>query len=308
MMVLAYIIYIATTLLLALAIRLTHHIGAKRKILTTAYIHQISEQLSRQSSQKIIALNRLEKRSLLDALHFVMAHSYGVDLREICKIIYDNELDSFISSNTSRNHSSIARAEALLLLSYLPHNYDFSQFKHLLNSQDSDLRRAALLATLACNPSMAISTISKLRYRLSSIDIAHIVALLRRNLIPIACEPLLKSENQNLILLGMALIRNFGISIADRELHTIIAEHSDHRIIHEAIYTLCFMHTTLHAERLHRGIRAITPSARKSLCRFLSAEGYSIEAIQQLTTPSEHATAQRFNLSHKRLLHNFSTI
>ena len=304
----AYIIYIVTALTLSLVICLAHRLATKRKFLTTAYIHQLSEQLSRQSTQKIVAITRSEKESLLEALHFVLAHSYGVDQKEICKIIYDNELDRFISSSTSRWHSAISRAKALLILSYLPHNYDISRFTYTLSSSDCVLRRAALLATLSSTPSTAISTIAKLRYELSSVDIAHIVALLRRNLIPIACEPLLKSENQNLILLGMALIRNFGITIADRELHAIIAEHTDHRIIHEAIYTLCLMHSTLRAERLERGIRAITPSARRSLCRFLSAEGYSIDTIEEVITPSEYTIAQRINLSHKRLLQTVSTI
>ncbi len=301
-MEIVYIIYIVTILLLSLAITLKRHTRTKSDFLTTAYIHQISEQLNRQSSQRLLAHNQTEQQALLEALYYVMAHSYGVDLRVICKIIYDNRLDRYIEHKISHSADPIDRARLLSLLNYLPHNYDSTKFHHLLNASDTALRRGALLATLACNPSMAISTIIKLRYTLSTIDIAHIVSLLRRNLIPIACEPLLKSSNRNLILLGMAIVRNFGISMAESELHAIITCSSDQTIVREAIYTLCSIHATLRGEWLQRRLSTINPSSRKILCRQLSIEGYSIETIRQVVPTQEIELAERIICSHKRRL------
>lgn len=304
----AYTLYIIVVILLSLIAIIYTRAESHKEFLTKVYTLQISEQLNLQNMQNISANNNHEREALLDALRHIIVHSYGIDHRILCKIIYDNSLDEYIMKTLFSTWSSYRKARMLHLLSYLPHNYEVTKLKRFRHSSDADIRRGALLAILADNPSMAIANISKLKHELSAIDITHIISLLRRNLLPIACEPLLKSPNKNLCLLGMAIVSNFNITMAEQELHSILSHSRDQRIIREAIFTLCSIGSTLQSRPLRQQIIAGGAEFRKTLCRHLSVEGYSIDTIRQIIPGRDSLLAEKIILSHKRQLYTSSEV
>lgn len=300
---LSYTIYIIVVVIISIATYLKLHTKSNNEVLVKAYVHQISEHLNHQATQRILAHNNHEREALLEALHLIMAHSYAIDLSVVYRTIYDNSLDRYIRRRIFGPNRNFRKALMLHRLSYLPHNYDSEELKKFLHSKDSDLRRGALLATLACNPSMAIATITKIREPLSATDITQIISLFRRNMLPIACEPLLKSPNRNLCLLGMAIARNFGVTMAQEELYSILSHSHDKIILQEALYTLCSLGTSPQSRALRLQILSTEADLRKSLCRHLSTEGYSADAIHQMIPTNESNLAEQIILSHKRLLH-----
>ena len=300
---LSYTIYIIVVAIISIATHLKLHTNFDKEVLVKAYVHQISEHLNHQATQRILAHNNHEREALLEALHLIMAHSYAVDLSIVYRTIYDNSLDRYIRKRIFGPNRNFRKALMLHRLSYLPHNYDSEELKKFLHSKDSDLRRGALLATLACNPSMAIATITKIREPLSATDITQIISLFRRNMLPIACQPLLKSPNRNLCLLGMAIARNFGVTMAQEELYSILSHSHDKIILQEALYTLCSLGTSPQSRALRLQILSTEADLRKSLCRHLSTEGYSADAIHQMIPTKESNLAEQIILSHKRLLH-----
>lgn len=300
---LSYTIYIIVASLISIATYLKLRTKPDSEVLVKAYVHQISEHLNHQASQRILTHNNTEREALLEALYHIMAHSYAVDYSIICRTIYDNSLDRYIRKRIFGPTNRIRKALMLHRLSYLPHNYDSEELKRFLHAKDSDLRRGALLATLTCNPSMAIATIARIRHPLSATDLTQIISLFRRNMLPIACEPLLKSPNRNLCILGMAIVRNFGITMAQEELYSILSHSHDKMILREALYTLCSLGSSLQSRAFRLQILATETDLRKSLCRHLSAEGYSANAIHQIIPTKESLSAEQIILSHKRLLH-----
>ena len=66
--------------------------------------------------------------------------------------------------------------------------------------------------------------LAKLPYRLSRRDIAEILSIISRGYSPIPYTPLLLSKNYNLRLLGIHLVRRFGIAESRSEIAVIIKE------------------------------------------------------------------------------------
>ncbi len=195
------------------------------------------------------------------------------------------------------------RARMLMLLSTMPiHTDNATQLERYMHSHDRDVRVSALTALLASNPTMAIRTIASFDFELTPFDTARIIALLRRGLLPIAYEPLLASGNRNLRTLGLAIVRSFGIEIAEKQLHKIISTEQDNAIVNQTIYTLASLGRPLGHTRIRERLAAMPARKRKELCRYLTAEGYSLSAVKSLFTENESSYAEALINSYKRAL------
>lgn len=266
------------------------------------YISQITHLLILGHRTAIKARSYRSRMALSQAIYIVVSHTYGNDNALLHVVVKQNRLDRFLMRRLRLSHG-VQRARLLMLMSALtPSRYTAEHFARYAHSQDRDIRISALCLTLAINPTLAIRSISSLKYQLSPYDIARIVALLRRGILPIAYEPLLASENHNLRMLGLAIIRNFGIEIAERQLHNIIMTEQSPSLVSEAIYTLASLSRPLHHARIRERVEHMDNCERKSLCRHLSAEGYSLPAIRKLFSESESRYAETLINSYKRTL------
>jgi hypothetical protein len=193
------------------------------------------------------------------------------------------------------------------LLSYLASVIDadtqnISILEEYLRNGNHHLRIGALIAMLAAKPSKAMTTLSSIEFRLQPLDIVRIISLIRQGRITVALEPLFESGNRNLLMLGMALVRTFGIGIVDKQLYNIIKRESDPDLIYDAIYTLTHLKRPLRHKITRECIASMPDLQRKRLCRHLSVEGYSVQCINAVLSPSESLYAKQLITSFKRQL------
>lgn len=301
-----FILYTALMLSLTIAFVAAayrrHHPHAERR--REQYIRQITAWLSEEDQNKpaIKARSGNERIALAEAIYTVVSHTYGSDISPLQQVMESTSLDRFLLRRTRRSRGA-RRAYLLMLMSTLPlHRISQRSIMRYRHSTNADVRISALIVALAANPTMAIRTIEGVEYNLSPFDIAHIVALLRRGVLPIAYEPLLQSDNHNLRMLGLAIVRMFGIEIAEKRLHSIISSDRRSRITREAIYTLASLGRSLHHATVRQRVEAMSQRDRHSLCRHLSAEGYSLGAVRAIFPEAESRYAEQLINSYKRTL------
>lgn len=301
------IIYITAASIISLYMLIaSRQHSRKEKISSTRdiYIKQIASLLlnDRPSCRNIRARSRQSRLALAEAIYIVVSHTYGNDREKLRHIVEQNNLEPFLLRRI-RLSRGVKRAHLLMLLSAIPiHQHNSTQIERYIHSSDKEVRISALTATLSATPAMAIRTISELDFDLSPFDTARIISLLRRGLLPIAYEPLLASSNRNLRTLGLAIVRSFGIEIAEKRLHKIISNEEDISIVRETIYTLASLGRPLGHTKIRERLAAMPAVKRKELCRHLTVEGYSISAVRSLFTEGETLYAETLINSYKRAL------
>ena len=274
----------------------------RRTCLRDTYIKQIVSFLHSEQPTQLRARSVRSRLALAEAIYVVMSHTYGNDMEQLRTIAEQNKLARLLLQCV-RLCRGAKRSHILMLLSTIPIKEEVvSKIEHYIHSRDKDVRISALTAILAAKPSTAIHTIASLEFGLSPFDTTRIIALLRRGLLPIAYEPLLASANRNLRILGLAIVRSFGIEIAEKHLHKIITTEEDISVVSETIYTLASMGRPLGHTKIRERLAAMPAHKRKELCRHLTVEGYSLSAVRSLFTERESIYAESLINSYKRAL------
>ncbi len=285
-----------------IAKRRNDNASSSRDRLRESYLHRIIRALASdgQTAETVEAATPRRRMALAEAMHIAMRHTYGSDTEALQEIVDRNSLDSFLLRRIRLSHGC-RRAYLLTLISSVPSHRDMSALlTRYTRSRNRDVRISALMAVMAANPSMAVRALAAYPYRLTPFDTARIIALLRRGLLPIAFEPLLTNSNRNLRMLGMAIVRNFGIESADKSLGNIIASDPDPQTVREAVYTLASLGRPLGRAKIRERMADFTPAQRKELCRYLTLAGYSTHAIRTLLSEKESRYAEALINSHKR--------
>lgn len=258
--------------------------------------------LSDHPTPSIEATGDQPRAALCEAIYRAMSHTYAIPNQLIAPIAKEHHLEEFLLRRL-RRASNAGRVQLLNTLSAIPLKH--STIQHLtryLYSPCRHIRIAALVAILAASPATAIRTLSELPYELAPYDMSRIITLLRRGLLPIAYEPLLASDNHNLLMLGIAIVASFGIEIADRHLYRIVEEHHTPQLVSEAILALALLGSPLNHPPLRQRIEQMTPIHRRELCHHLSCEGYSTSALRGLFSEGEISLAEPLINSYKRNL------
>lgn len=253
-----------------------------------------------ESDYHIKARSNSERMALANAIHLIMSHTYATPIDTIRPLVEESNIEKFLLGKL-RKSANWQKAQLLIIMSSIPiSRHAVKHISRYLYSADRHIRIAALIATLAASPTSAIRTIAELPYTLKPYDTSRIVALLRRGILPIAYEPLLISDNRNLLLLGIAITRSFGIDIADKHLHNIILRNEDKQIAREAIYSLATLGRPLDQQHISELLATMPPTHRRELCHHLSSEGYSLAALRGLFSENEILHAEPLINSYKR--------
>lgn len=300
----------------------------QREELATAYIRQIlqaqiednTDQFGTKANSNrcntttnsdhygITASNATQRLALAEAIHRIISHTYSTPTDIIRQLAAKYDLENLLLSRLRRarnigSTSNASKVQLLDIMSSIPlSRRAIEAIAPMLGSRDRNLRIAALIATLAASPATAIRIIAELPNPLKPYDTSRIIALLRRGLLPIAYEPLLMSDNHNLLCLGIAITHNFGIEIADKHLHNIILRKQSPQITREAIYALATLGRPLGRQHIKARLANMLPTHRRELCHHLSCEGYSLTTLRDLFAESDICHAEPLINSYKRNL------
>lgn len=277
----------------------------KHNRLRSQYLRQVSAAVLADSDSlaiTITASSRRERLALIDALYSIASHCYDHNQPITTLIARENNLEKHLLREL-RFATKYRRGLLWLQLSTispLPHHT--LRLRQELHNSDPHIRSCSLIALLCTSPEESIKTLLELDFELLPYDIARIISLVRRGVLPFAFEGLLQSGNYNLKLLAISIVRHFNLDIYTKYIYSLLGNKEHPKLISEVIYTLTTMKHPLNSPLLRRHILAMPPTQRKALCRHLSAEGYSLQALRWLLPNNEMEYAERLITSHKRQL------
>ena len=277
----------------------------KHNRLRSQYLRQVSAAVLADSDSLAIAItasSRRERLALADAIYTTASHCYNHNHSITALIARENNLEKHLLREL-RFATKYRRGLLWLQLSTIsPSPHHTLHLRQELHNSDPHIRSCSLIALLCTSPEESIKTLLELDFELQPYDIARIISLVRRGVLPFAFERLLQSGNYNLKLLAISIVRHFNLDIYTKYIYSLLGNKEHPKLISEVIYTLTTMKHPLNSPLLRRHILAMPPSQRKALCRHLSAEGYSLQALRWLLPNNEMEYAERLITSHKRQL------
>jgi hypothetical protein len=277
----------------------------KHNRLRTQYLRQVSAAVLADSDSLAIAItasSRRERLALADAIYTTASHCYDHSHSITALIARENNLEKHLLREirfATKYHKGLLW---LQLATISPSHHHTLRLRQELHNSDPQIRSCSLIALLCTSPEESIKTLLELDFELQPYDISRIISLVRRGVLPFAFERLLQSGNYNLKLLAISIVRHFNLDIYTKYIYSLLGNKEHPKLITEVIYTLTTMKHPLNSPLLRRHILAMPPSQRKALCRHLSAEGYSLQALRWLLPNNEMEYAERLITSHKRQL------
>ena len=149
--------------------------------------------------------------------------TYGLDAAPLRRIVAEYGLDAWLLRRTARSRG-YRRARCLLLLSRLPVGAAAADCAaRYAASRNRYVRFQSLMVRLAADPSTALRLMAEYPEPFSACEVGEIMAVLRRGMLPIAYEPLIGSPSRNLRIVGLNIVRQFGIEEAERLLLRIVS-------------------------------------------------------------------------------------
>lgn len=205
-----------------------------------AAIERISSFITQGEGEVMIIGRGIAKMSFVRCLVFV-ADRTAEDAVETMQIILRYyHIESYLLKRIEGS-SSREKAYYLALLARLPISKVVAgKVSKYMKNSSSDVRFYALLCMLAVVPELAVKYISELDERLSRRDIAEMLSVIGRGYCPIPYTPLLLSNNYNMQLLGIAMVRRFGIYESCKDLMHLV-EYGEPELRMDALEALAYM-------------------------------------------------------------------
>ena len=228
------------------------------------------------------------RHALAEVLSRLAASTYGLDNRPLRRIVRENGLESYLLRRIRRTRG-YRRAYYLLLLSRLPLEAQTdAAVARYTASRHPYVSFYALMTRLAFDPTMALRLVGEFARPFTVYEVSEVMATLRRGVLPVAYEPLLDSSDRNLRIVGLNIVRQFGIEEAERQLLGIV-RNGPQELAREAVYTLCALHRPLARREVADFVRGMNAADRKALLRSMAREGYSARAVGALSPEPERA-------------------
>lgn len=242
------------------------------------------------------------RRLLAETVAGLTGVTYGLDTEPLRRIVSEYGLDRWLLDRARRTSGS-RRARCLLLLARLPLDEAVAaRAARYARSRDRRVRFQALMVQLSADPSTALRLMAEYPEPFSACEVGEIMAVLRRGMLPIAYEPLIGSPSRNLRIVGLNIVRQFGIEEAERLLLRIVSGDEDPELVREALYTLCALRRPLTRRAVSGRLSAMPPAERKALLRYVVAEGYSPGPLRRLLDERERPYYESLVQTYKRSL------
>lgn len=242
------------------------------------------------------------RRLLVETIAGVAAITCGTDGQLLHRIVDQSGLAAWQLRRCRRSHG-YRRARNLSLLAALPLESTTARtVARYLRSRNRYVRFYALAVQLTADPAHALHYIGSYPAPLSATEVAELMALLRRGILPLAYGPLLAAPEPNLRRVGLAIVRQFGVEEAEGRLLQFIADTAHPDLGREALYALCALRRPLLRREVAVALTGMDARERRALLRCMALEGYSPATMQRLFEPGEAPYYTTLIRSYKRSL------
>ena len=239
---------------------------------------------------------------LAETLAGIVSMTYGLDTGLLRRIVVRYDLDGWLLRR-ARFARGYRRARYLALLGALPVGQAVPRrVARYLRSRNRYVRFFALMARLTADPAAALRRMADYAAPLSDTEVAEIVAVLRRGMLPVACEPLVASPSFNLRRVGLSIVRQFGVEQAEPLLLRMLACEGPSALGAEALYTLCALRRPLARREVSGCLERLTPLRRRALMRCMARSSYAPAALRPLFDERESVYYDAIVRSYKRCL------
>lgn len=296
----------ATAALLALLAAETLR-GRRReraRLLRARYLHIVMHALHTGTREvpRFPLIGRAGSRLLLaETLAGIVGSTYGLDTALLRRTVVVFGLERLLLRQ-ARLARGYRRAYRLALLASLPVGEEtIRRTARYLRSRNRAVRFHALLARMAADPASAPEWIGAFGLPFTECELSEIMLLLRRGMLPVAYEPLLRSGDPNRQRLGLRLVRQFSIGEAEPLLLRLTASGSP-ELRREALHTLCSLHRNLDRGEVRRCVERMPESHRHALLRCMVREGYAAGTFAPLFGSAGRSEAETLIRTHKRPL------
>ncbi len=253
----------------------------------------------------------IERRSSRLVLATVVARmgsvTYGYDRRVLAEVVHRYALDSLLleRAELSRGMRRVQWLHTLALVDCSDYIYE-RMTRRFGRSHNRYMSLCVTLAALNHTPERCIAILAE-RPRLSTFDLAEVLMMLKRGLIPVAYQPLLRAEQTNVRLLGLCIVRYFGVTEAEEDIVAAIAA-EDREVADAALFTLCALRLRLDREQVREAARRMSACERRAWYRHLASEGYSAQTIAHILPEADRRQmcdyVEQTVASYKRCLTN----
>lgn len=187
----------------------------------------------------VAAIGRgIARKRLVQCLVFVSEMTMGREVERMGIIMKYYHVESYMLGRIFKSRSCEERAYLLSLFARLPISMLAAlRVEPLVHEQNTKVGFAALLCLFAATPIRGAATLARFGCRLSRRDVAEMLTVINRGCCPLPYTPLLMSENYNLQLLGIYLVRRFGITESRNEIACIVKSKSS-ELRDDALLTL----------------------------------------------------------------------
>lgn len=239
---------------------------------------------------------------LAETLAGVVSMTYGLDSGLLQRIVSQYDLEEWLLRRV-RWARGYRRARYLALLGALPVGRTVPpRVARYLRSRNRYVRFFALMLRMTADPAAALRCMADRAAPLSDTEIAEIVSLLRRGLLPVAYEPLVASPSFNLRRVGLSIVRQFGIEQAEPLLLRMLVCEAPPALGAEALYTLCVLRRPLARREVAGFLERLDSRQRRALMRCMARSSYSPAALRPLFDERESVYYDTIVRSHKRCL------
>ncbi len=228
----------------------------------------------------------IERRSSRLLLATVVARmgsmTYGYDRRVLADVVHRNGLDQLLldEADRSRGMKRVWWLHTLAQIECGDRVYE-RMVRRYGHNRNSYVALCMTLAALNHAPERCIAILAERERPLSPFDLSEVLMMLKRGLIPVAYQPLLRAEQTNVRLLGLCIVRYFGVTEAEEEIAAAIAT-DDREVAEAALFTLCALRLRLDRESVREAARTMSEGRRRAWYRHLASEGYSARAIARI--------------------------
>lgn len=175
----------------------------------------------------VAAIGRgIARQNLVQCLAFVAEMTTGPNERFGIIMKYYH-IESYMISRIFKSKNLYERAYLLSLFARLPISMLAAlRVEPLVRAESDRVSFSALMCLFAASSIKGVATLARTPHRLSRRDVAEMLSVINRGCCPLPYTPLLMSDNYNLQLFGIYLVRRFGITESRGEIVCIVKNQS----------------------------------------------------------------------------------